>query len=82
MQRLRQLLVDPQVQVWFNGIAWVAWLCMVPVTLMVGSLRTAILYVALMSVWANFATHYGAWISALVNRKASAIHEHVRGSEG
>jgi hypothetical protein len=51
------------------------WFVMVPVTLIVAPLRTAILYLALMSVWANFATHLGGWISALVNVRAERIDD-------
>ena len=76
-QQLVEWLERPRTQVRFNAALTLAWLVMVPVTLLVAPLRNAILYVALMSVWANFATHLGALISALVNEKAEAIHEHA-----
>lgn len=77
IRHLSRFAATPRVQVAFNGAAMVGWLVMVPITLLVEPLRNAILYVALMSVWANFATHLGGWISALVNVKAEAIHEHA-----
>jgi hypothetical protein len=70
---LSHRLADPRIQVLFNGIAAAVWFVMVPITLVVPALRNAILYVALMSVWANFATHLGGWISALVNVRAERI---------
>jgi hypothetical protein len=77
MRRFVEWVERPHTQVVFNAACTAAWLVMVPVTLLVTPLRTAILYVALMSVWANFATHLGALIAALVNVKAEAIHEHA-----
>ena len=73
MRRVANWLANPRTQVWFNGLCMVMWFLMVPVTLFVPALRTAILYVALMSVWANFATHLGGWISSLVNARAERV---------
>lgn len=63
----------PKTQVKFNGLMSVLWLIMVPLTVALASLRTAIFWVAFMSVWANFATHLGGWIAALVNTRAEDI---------
>lgn len=68
-------LAKPKVQVYFNGGMCILWLIMLPVTLYAKTLQTAILYIALLSVWALFATHLGAWISALVNVKAERIDD-------
>ena len=66
---------NPRGQVIFNGVLCVVWLSMIPVTLLVPWFQKNILYVALLSVWALFATHLGAWIAALVNVKASRIDD-------
>lgn len=71
--RVAEWLANPRTQVRFNGACMVLWFVMVPVTLLTPELRTAILYVALMSVWANFATHLGGWISALVNVRTARV---------
>lgn len=54
------------------------WLVMVPLTLLLVPLRTAIWYVALMSVWANFATHLGGLIAALVNVRAQRVESNTQ----
>ena len=68
-------LANPRGQVWFNGLLMAVWLAMIPVTLLVPWFQKNILYVALLSVWALFATHLGAWIAALVNVKAERIDD-------
>lgn len=46
----------------FNGWAALAWLVLVVPTVLWW--RESILWVALMSAWANVVTHYGAWMSS------------------
>jgi hypothetical protein len=75
MMRFAAFLAAPRVQVWFNGALTVLWLIALIPTFLISTLRTSILYVALISVWALFATHLGAWIAALVNVKAERIDD-------
>ena len=39
MARFKAIATSPRLQVIFNGVMWVGWLSMVPVTLLVGSLQ-------------------------------------------
>jgi hypothetical protein len=66
-------VASPRVQTWFNGAFTVVWLVMMPVTLLIPTFRTSVLWIAFISAWALFATHLGAWIAALVNVKAERI---------
>lgn len=45
-----------------------AWAAAIPITVFT-NLRTSITWIALMSVWANFAGHWSAWQSARVETK-------------
>jgi hypothetical protein len=66
-------VAHPLVQTWFNGFFALVWLIIMPLTLIFPIFRSSILWVAFISAWALFATHLGAWISALVNVKAERI---------
>ncbi len=66
-------LSNPRGQVWFNGLFTLAWLVMLPVTLIFIGPFSTVLWVSFISAWALFATHLGAWIAALVNVKAERI---------
>ena len=73
--RAVEFLADPKVQVWFNGSMTVLWLLMMLATPLFESLYAKVIWVSFISAWALFATHLGAWISALVNVKAERIDD-------
>ena len=73
--RAVEFLADPKVQVWFNGSMTVLWLLMMCATPLFESLYAKVIWVSFISAWALFATHLGAWISALVNVKAERIDD-------
>jgi hypothetical protein len=75
MLRIVRSLANSRGQVWFNGTLTAVWLAAIVPTLVLPQLRGSILYVALLSVWALFATHLGAWIAAMVNVKAERIDD-------
>jgi hypothetical protein len=60
--RLRQLLEDPKVWRHVHAALTVAWFCAVVPTLLWWS--ESVLWVALMSCWANAAAHFSAWQGA------------------
>lgn len=49
----------------FHASATIVWFVLIPITLLSG-LKNSIPYVVLMSVWANFAGHFAAWMGARV----------------
>ena len=75
MTRLAAWLAAPRTQVRLNGVMIVIWFVSMPVAIAVPTLRTSILFVALVSLWANMATHLGAWIAALVNVRAENLEQ-------
>lgn len=53
----------------FNAVATVVWLALIVPTLLWWS--DSILWVALMSIWANVAGHFSAWQAARAEEAAS-----------
>lgn len=51
----------------FHLIAVIVWFCLVPPTLIWW--KDSILWVALMSIWANIASHWSAWQAARTESK-------------
>lgn len=56
-----------------NGGAAIVWLALIPPTILFW--KQSILWVALMSIWANFATHYGAWLTSRTEVRAKNVEE-------
>lgn len=52
----------------FHGWATVVWGVLIPITILTG-LKGSIIWIALMSVWANFVGHFGSWQAARVEVK-------------
>jgi hypothetical protein len=52
----------------FHGTATVVWLLLIPPTVLWW--RSSVPWIALMSVWANFVSHWGAWQSARAEQAA------------
>jgi hypothetical protein len=68
-------IANARVQVWFNGFWMVFWLVAMFLTPLFHSLYSEVIWVTFISTWSLFATHLGAWISALVNVKAERIDD-------
>lgn len=51
----------------FHGWATIIWLLLIPITVVFWS--NSVAWIALMSVWANFAGHWAAWQAARVEKK-------------
>jgi hypothetical protein len=70
----------------FHGWATLAWGLLIPVTVLT-DLKASIVWIALMSVWANFVGHFSSWQAARVevnqdealseNRQAIAEQHHA-----
>ncbi len=71
--RFARWFAAPKTQVWANGALMFVWFVSMPIAVIIPALRTSILFVALVSLWANLATHLGAWIAALVKVRAQDI---------
>ncbi len=69
-------IANPRVQVWIAGTSLLGWAIATPITLITG-LRNSIEWIVFMSLFANVATCFGWWVSALVNVKAEQIHDKV-----
>jgi hypothetical protein len=52
----------------FHGYMTVLWGLLIPVTVFTG-LKGSIVWIALMSVWANFVGHFSSWQAARVEVK-------------
>lgn len=58
----------------FNAVMTIVWLALVVPTVLLW--RESILWIALMSVWANVAGHMGAWAGARAEEMAKDTGEH------
>lgn len=47
----------------FHGWSTLAWAALIPLTVFT-TLKTSLVWIALMSVWANFVGHFSAWQAA------------------
>jgi len=56
----------------FHGIATLVWAALITPTVILW--HSSILWVALMSVWANMATHFGAYQASRAEVKADEIN--------
>lgn len=53
------MLMKPRALRWFHGVATVTWAALTVPTVLWW--RESIFWIALMSAWANFASHFSAW---------------------
>lgn len=58
----------------FNGVATLVWLALVIPTVLFW--RESILWIAIMSVWANVAASFGAWASFRTEEKVEDSGQH------
>ena len=56
-------LANPKVLEVFHGWMTIMWLLLIPITLLTG-LKGSLLWIALMSVYANFIGHFSSWQGA------------------
>jgi uncharacterized membrane protein len=60
---LKSQVSDPHKFRRLNGILTVFWLVMIPVSFLLG-LTSVVAFVSILSLYANFATHLGAWAAS------------------
>ena len=58
----------------FHGWMTLGWGLLVPITVFTG-LKSSIVWIALMSVWANFVGHFSSWQAARVEVKQDELIE-------
>lgn len=68
MARFQALFGRPEVLRAFHGWMTLGWGVLIPVTVLTG-LKGSIIWIALMSVWANFVGHFSSWQAARVEVK-------------
>jgi len=57
----------------FHGVLTLLWLILIPITVL--WLRESLMWIALMSVWANFVGHFGSWQASRAERAVGEIGE-------
>lgn len=65
MHRLREYLSRPYVLRRAHGWATLGWAALIPISLLT-SLKTSLLWIVLISCYANFASHFSAWQASRV----------------
>ena len=60
---IQNWLANPTVLQIFHGIMTLLWFCLIPITVFT-NLKTSLLWIALMSVYANFIGHFSSWQAA------------------
>ena len=68
MGRFTALFGRPELLRGFHGWMTLAWGMLIPITVLTG-LKGSIIWIALMSVWANFVGHFSSWQAARVEVK-------------
>ena len=68
MLRLTAMFGRPRFLRGFHGWMTLAWGLAIPIS-MVTSLKTSLLWIVLMSAWANFVGHFSSWQAARVEVK-------------
>jgi hypothetical protein len=68
MGRFHALFGRPAFLRAFHGWMTVAWGLLIPITVFTG-LKGSIVWIAMMSVWANFVGHFSSWQAARVEVK-------------
>lgn len=68
MGRFQSLFGRPEMLRAFHGWMTLGWGLLIPITVFT-SLKASIIWIALMSVWANFVGHFSSWQAARVEVK-------------
>ena len=68
MARFAGLFGRPEFLRGFHGWMTLTWGALIPVTIVTG-LKGSIIWIALMSVWANFVGHFSSWQATRVEVK-------------
>ncbi len=68
MGRFQALFGRPELLRSFHGWMTLGWGLLIPITVFTG-LKASIIWIALMSVWANFVGHFSSWQAARVEVK-------------
>lgn len=68
MGRFTELFGRPAFLRAFHGWMTLGWGILIPITILTG-LKGSIIWIALMSVWANFVGHFSSWQAARVEVK-------------
>jgi hypothetical protein len=68
MGRFQALFGRPELLRAFHGWMTLTWGMLIPITVLTG-LKGSIVWIALMSVWANFVGHFSSWQAARVEVK-------------
>jgi hypothetical protein len=68
MGRFQALFGRPEFLRAFHGWMTLTWGMLIPITVLTG-LKGSIVWIALMSVWANFVGHFSSWQAARVEVK-------------
>jgi hypothetical protein len=68
MGRFQALFGRPEFLRAFHGWMTLTWGLLIPITVLTG-LKGSIIWIALMSVWANFVGHFSSWQAARVEVK-------------
>jgi hypothetical protein len=76
MGRFSTLFGRPAFLRGFHGYLTLIWGILIPITI-VTPLKTSILWIALMSVWANFVGHFSSWQAARVECSQENLLEQV-----
>lgn len=71
--KLRKLLTDPKFIKTINGWFVILWATLVVPTLLFWS--RSVLWVALLSIWANLVSHYTAWLAARVEVRTEKLED-------
>jgi uncharacterized membrane protein len=60
IQKVLDKLDDAAFLKMFHGISTIVWGALIPITVFTG-LKNSIIWIAMMSVWANFVGHFSSW---------------------
>ncbi len=74
MGRFNALFGRPEFLRFFHGVMTLLWAVLIPITVFTG-LKGSIVWIALMSVWANFVGHFSSWQAARVEVRQEEIVE-------
>lgn len=60
ISKLSNAIADPVLLRHFHAVMTVLWLALIPISILT-PLKDSLIWIVLMSAWANFASHFSAW---------------------